>query len=128
MGLGFPLVLNSLFSATSSSNSGSSAAFQVVFFGAIFAAMYFLLLRPQRKRARETALLQSSIGVNDEVELTSGIIGFVAAIDDEQKWVWLDIADGVEIRIRRGAIAQKITPSSESGGDTNASKNPSPKK
>ncbi len=122
-------MLNSLVSATSNSNSGSSAAFQVVFFGAIFAAMYFLLLRPQRKRARETALLQSSIGVNDEVELTSGIIGFVAAIDDEQKWVWLDIADGVEIRIRRGAIARKIVASSsESGGDANSPKNSSPKK
>ncbi|MEY5059281.1 MAG: Preprotein translocase subunit [Actinomycetota bacterium] len=40
---------------TSSSSSGGSAAFQLVFFGAIFAGMYFLLLRPQRKRMKETS-------------------------------------------------------------------------
>lgn len=112
-------MLVSLISETTSSNSGGSAAFQIVFFGAIFAAMYFLLLRPQRKRARDTMALQKSIEVNDEVELTSGIIGFVADIDDQEGWIWLDIAEGVEIRVRRGAIAKKIVPTgSASGGDT----------
>lgn len=121
MGLGSFIVLNSLLSASSSSNSGGSAAFQVVFFGAIFAAMYFLLLRPQRKRAKETMSLQKSISINDEVELTSGIIGFIADIDDEEGWVWLDIADGVEIRVRRAAIGKKIVPSAgASGGDSSA--------
>lgn len=108
-----------LVSETSSSNSGGGAAFQIVFFGAIFLAMYFLLLRPQRKRARESMELQRGIAINDEVELSSGIIGFVADIDDQEGWIWLDIADGVEIRIRRGAIAKKIVPTAgATGGDS----------
>lgn len=111
-------MLVSLFSASSSSNSGGGAAFQIIFFGAIFAAMYFLLLRPQRKRAREAMELQRSIEINDEVELTSGILGFVADIDDQEGWVWIDIAEGVEIRVRRGAIAKKIVATGgASGGD-----------
>jgi len=55
----------------------------------IFAAMYFLLLRPQRKRQKENANLQKSIAEGDEVVLNSGIYGFVSAVEDE--WLWLDM-------------------------------------
>ena len=79
--------------------------------------MYFLLIRPQRKRQKETESIQKSIAVGDEVVLNSGILGFVSAIDDDGI-VWLDIADGhgserIEIRVTRGAIARKTTPSSD---------------
>ena len=73
--------------------------FQLVFFGAIFAGMYFLLLRPQRKKMRETQALQSSISVDDEVVLSSGIFGFVTAIEDD--YLWLDIADGQDRKSTR---------------------------
>ena len=98
---------------TSSSSSGGSAVFQLVFFGAIFAGMYFLLLRPQRRRLRETQALQSSINVDDEVILNSGIYGFVTAVEGDI--LWLDIADGhgaerIEIRVARSAVARKNVP------------------
>ena len=77
--------------------------------------MYFLLIRPQRKRQKETAEIQKSITVGDEVVLNSGILGFISAIDDDGI-VWLDIADGhgserIEIRVTRAAIARKTSPS-----------------
>ena len=77
----------------------------------IFAAMYFLLLRPQRKRQKETANLQNSIAEGDEVVLNSGIYGFVSAVEDE--WLWLDIADKVEIRIAKGSVARKVSTNSK---------------
>jgi preprotein translocase subunit YajC len=73
----------------------------------IFAAMYFLLLRPQRKRQKETANLQSSIAEGDEVVLNSGIYGFVSAVEDEL--LWLDIAEKVEIRVAKGSVARKVS-------------------
>lgn len=98
---------------TGSTSSGGSAVFQLVFFGAIFAGMYFLLLRPQRKRMKETQALQSGLAVNDEVVLNSGIYGFITMIEGDI--VWLDIADGhgserIEIRVSRGAVARKTQP------------------
>jgi len=107
-------VLNTLLAAEKASKNGSSAIFQLVFFGAIFAAMYFLLLRPQRRRVRDAQGLQKSISENDEVVLNSGVLGFVSAIDGDI--VWLDIADGVEIRVLKSSIARKIDPSKESAG------------
>jgi len=77
----------------------------------IFAAMYFLLLRPQRKRQKETANLQKSIADGDEVVLNSGIYGFVSAVEDE--WLWLDVAEKVEIRVAKGSVARKISANSK---------------
>ena len=77
----------------------------------IFAAMYFVLLRPQRKRQKETANLQKGIAEGDEVVLNSGIYGFVSAVEDE--WLWLDVAEKVEIRVAKGSVARKISANSK---------------
>ena len=77
----------------------------------IFAAMYFLLLRPQRKRQKETASLQSSIAEGDEVILNSGIYGFVSAVEDDL--LWIEIAEKVEVRVTKGSVARKVSVSTE---------------
>ena len=99
--------------SASDSNEGGSPLFTLVFFAAIFAAMYFLLLRPQRRRLKESQALQSSLAVNDEIVMTSGIYGFITSIEDDI--IWVDIADGhgnekIEIRVSRGSVARKVPP------------------
>lgn len=89
----------------------SSPWFTLVFFGAIFGAMYFLLLRPQRRRLKESQTLQSSLSVDDRVVLTSGLIGYVSGIEGDI--IWLDIAAGhgserIEVQVRRTAVAAKL--------------------
>lgn len=108
-----PLIL----AAETTQTTGGSGWFSLVFFGAIFAAMYFLLLRPQRKRLKETQTLQASIAEGDEVLLNSGIIGFVSGFDENDKNIlWVDIADGhgsdrIEVRVTRSAIGKRLSPS-----------------
>lgn len=77
----------------------------------IFGVMYFLLLRPQRKRQKESQRLQSSLAEGDEVILNSGIYGFVSAVEDA--YLWLDIAEKVEIRVARSAVASRVSSPSE---------------
>ena len=89
------------------STSGGNPLPSLLFFAAIFAAMYFLLLRPQRKRQKETANLQSSIAEGDEVVLNSGIYGWVSAVEEE--WLWLELAEKVEVRVAKGSIAKKVS-------------------
>ena len=103
--------MNAILLATESSSENGNPIVTLVFFGAIFAAMYFLLLRPQRRRLKESQLLQKSIAVGDEVVMNSGIYGFVSAVEDDILWV--DIADGhgserIEVRVSRGSIARKV--------------------
>lgn len=74
-------------------------------------AMYFLMIRPQRRRMREQQMLQRSIEVGDEVVTTSGMYGFVTGIDGDK--FWLEIDDDVQIRIARAAVQARV-----SGGDS----------
>jgi preprotein translocase subunit YajC len=86
----------------------------------IFGVMYFLLLRPQRKRQKEAGRLQSSLNEGDEVVLNSGIYGFVSAVEDN--FIWLDIAEKVEIRVAKSAIATRISSPAEGHAATDDKK------
>ncbi|MEO7371873.1 MAG: preprotein translocase subunit YajC [Ilumatobacteraceae bacterium] len=72
----------------------------------IGAAMYFLMIRPQRRKMRASAQLQSSIEIGDEVMTTSGVYGFVTLIEGDI--AWLEIDDNVQIRIARQALQRKV--------------------
>ena len=78
-------------------------------------AMYFLMIRPQRRRQREAAAMQSSIEVGDEIMTTSGIYGFVTGFEGDV--AWLEIDDNVQIRIARAAIQRKVDAAESSGGE-----------
>jgi preprotein translocase subunit YajC len=68
--------------------------------------MYFFMIRPQRRRAREQQELQRSIEVGDDVVTTSGVYGKITGEDGEARF-WLEIDDDVQIRIARAAIQGK---------------------
>jgi preprotein translocase subunit YajC len=68
--------------------------------------MYFLLLRPQRKRTKEAAALQGAIQVNDSVLLTNGILGVVTGIED--RYLWVEIADGVQVQVMKGSVGNRV--------------------
>ncbi len=81
--------------------------------------MYFLMIRPQRRRMREAQELQRSMEEGDEVVTNAGLYGFVSAIDGDV--VWLEIAENVEIRIARAAIARvikEVAPAVETANST----------
>lgn len=80
----------------------------LILMGLIFGAMYFLMIRPQRRRMRESQELQRSMHEGDEVVTNAGLYGFITALDGDV--VWLEIAENVEIRIARGAIARVVQP------------------
>jgi preprotein translocase subunit YajC len=100
--------------ANNQQNSGGSALFTFGFMGLIGLAMYFLMIRPQRRRLRAQQELQQAITVDDEVLTNSGLYGFVTAMDGDV--VWLEIADNVEIRIARSALLRRVDPAAESAG------------
>jgi len=64
--------------------------------------MYFLMIRPERKKASDHAGFLTSLKRGDEVVLTSGIIGKIHAVDD--RTLTLEIADKVKIRVLKIAV------------------------
>ncbi len=75
-------------------------------------AMYLILFLPQQRKAKQHRELIESLTEGDEVVTSSGIYGFVNAVDGDI--LWLDVADGIELRMARSSVATKIVqPSTE---------------
>jgi len=71
----------------------------------IMAVFWFLLIRPQQKRAKEHQELIQSIRRGDVVATTGGLIGKVARVVDDNE-VLLEVADNVRMRFQKQAISE----------------------
>lgn len=86
-------------------SSGGSAA-SLLILPLMMVGMYFLLIRPQRRRMKEQTALQTGLSEGDEVITTSGMYGFITGFDGDI--VWLEIDDTIQIRVARAAIQRKV--------------------
>lgn len=95
-----------IFSAADDSSGGGGGVAQLLILLLIPFAMYFLLIRPQRKRMKDQASMQSTLGVGDEVITTSGIYGFITGEEDDRFWIEVD--DDVQVRVAKAAVQGKV--------------------
>lgn len=80
---------------------GSPAGFgisQILLLVAIFAVFYFLLIRPQQKRAKEHQAMIKAVRRGDTVVTGGGVIGKVVRVESGEEVV-VEIADGVRVRV-----------------------------
>ncbi len=75
-------------------------------FIAMFAIMYFLMIRPQQKKMKEQQSMLSQLKEGDEVLTASGILGTVKSITD--KMVSIEIDQGVKLRMMKSQVASVI--------------------
>jgi preprotein translocase subunit YajC len=74
-----------------------------VFLGGFIIIFYFLIWRPQSKRANELKNLLANLGKGDEVITNSGILGRITKVDD--LYVGLQVADNLELKMQKAAVA-----------------------
>lgn len=70
---------------------------------AIFAVFYFLLIRPQSKRAKELKQMIGTLAKGDEVVTNGGLLGKVT--DVGETFIAVEIADGVQVKVQKSAVA-----------------------
>lgn len=85
---------------------------------AIFILFYFLLIRPQQKRAKEHAAAISAVKRGDTVVLSSGMIGKVTRVEEGE--VNLEIAPSVNVRVVKGMIAEVRNRTAVAANDSKA--------
>ena len=95
-----------------------AAVVQFLPFVAIFVLFYFLLIRPQQKRAKEHAALIGAVKRGDTVVLSSGMIGKVTRVEDAE--VNVEIAPSVNVRVVKGMIAEVRNRTAIAANDTKA--------
>ncbi|MGB3916973.1 preprotein translocase subunit YajC [Thiothrix litoralis] len=74
--------------------------------GVFFAIMYFMIIRPQQKRAKEHKQMLESLSKGDEVVTGGGVLGKVAGINEN--FVELTVADNVVIKVQKQAVASVL--------------------
>ena len=72
-------------------------------FIALFAVFYFLLIRPQQKRAKEHKKLLDNLAKGDEVVTSGGVVGKVTDLGDN--FIEVEVADNVRVKVQRAMIA-----------------------
>jgi preprotein translocase subunit YajC len=77
----------------------------------VFAIFYFLVIRPQVKRQKTHQKFISELKKGDEVITTSGILGTIAGLTD--RFVTLEVADGVSIKVLRSQVASTLAQQQE---------------
>ncbi|MDB5420155.1 MAG: preprotein translocase subunit YajC [Brevundimonas sp.] len=87
-------------------------------FVAIFVLFYFLLIRPQQKRAKEHAALITAVKRGDTIVLSSGMIGKVTRVEEGE--VNVEIAPSVNVRVVKSMIAEVRNRTAIAANDTKA--------
>ena len=84
---------------------GADMLVQFLPFVLIFVVMYFLIIRPQRLKAKRHQEMIANVRRGDTIVTSGGLIGKVAKVVDESE-IQLDLADNVRVRLARGMIAE----------------------
>jgi preprotein translocase subunit YajC len=72
----------------------------------IFVVFYFLLIRPQAKRAKEHKAMVSALAVGDEVVTSGGILGKVTEAGEQ--FLTVELAEGVRVKVQRHTVSSLL--------------------
>lgn len=81
----------------------ADGTFSMIMIAAIFVLFYFMLIRPQNKRAKEHRDLVSKLQKGDEIITSGGLVGRVVNLDEQ--FIKISLADGVEVHLQRQAVS-----------------------
>ena len=72
----------------------------------IFVVFYFLLIRPQAKRAKEHKAMVTALSVGDEVVTSGGILGRIAEAGEQ--YLTVEVAEGVRVKVQRHTVTSLL--------------------
>jgi len=99
--------MNNLILAAQAAQGGSMTSFLIMMI-AIFAIMYFFMIRPQQKRQKEVQNFQNSLTEGTEVVTSGGIYGTVKKVDLASSTIELEIARGIVIKVDKGSVFKNV--------------------
>jgi preprotein translocase subunit YajC len=89
-------------------NGGGSSLFAFLPFVLIFVIIYFLMIRPQSKKQKETKAMLSALQKGDKVVTIGGVLGTIAGIRENDNVIILKVSDTTKLEVTKTAIAKKL--------------------
>lgn len=90
-------------SVSSATSPGTSGMGTIIFLVVFFAIFYFLVIRPQSKKAKEHRTMINNLAEGDEVITSGGLLGTVNKISDN--YIVLEVAEGLKVKLQKQAIS-----------------------
>ncbi len=87
---------------------------------ALFALLWLMIIRPQRRRLVAQRELYESVGLGDEIVTHGGLLGYVRSIDEEDDTLLVEIAPGTNVRVVRRGVAAVIPPEETADAEPNS--------
>ncbi len=86
---------------------GQDPMVTIIMMLAMFAAFYFLLIRPQQKKAKDHQKMIDNLSKGEEIVTTGGIVGRISGVTD--KFFTVEISEKVRVRVLKSHVADKYT-------------------
>lgn len=93
-----------MFSLIESAKPAGAGWEMILMLVAMFAIMYFFMIRPQRKRQKEIQNFRNSLSVGSKIVTAGGIYGVVKDLNEGEAYLTVEIANGVKIQIDRNYV------------------------
>lgn len=98
--------------------SGTNSWVIILIYVALFAVLYFLLIRPNSKKKKQEQEMRNNITIGDDVTTIGGIVGRIVAVkEDEDAFVIETGSDRVKIKFKKWAISSVDTPKEPTDAD-----------
>jgi preprotein translocase subunit YajC len=88
--------------AQNAAPAGGDGFASLLLIGGMFVLMYFMIIRPQRKRQKEHQNLMTNLGKGDEVVTSGGIVGKVVKVDES--YMVLEVSNNVELKFQKQSL------------------------
>ncbi len=100
------MFISSAYAQTAASGSTESTLFSMLPLLLMFVVLYFIMIRPQMKKAKEHKAMIEAIAKGDEVVIAGGVIGRIAKLGDN--YLSVEVSSGVELQVQRASVVQVL--------------------
>ena len=105
--MSFSFISTALAATPAAGGNPSTETFQFILFIVVFVLFfYFILWRPQNKRAKEQQNMLSNLAIGDEVITSGGVLGKISNISGD--FLVLTIAEGIDIFVQKSSIVSTV--------------------
>jgi preprotein translocase subunit YajC len=109
------MLVSQAYAQAGAASGGQDMLFQFLPLILIFVVFYFLLIRPQQKRAKEHREMLAAVRRGDRVVTGGGIIGTVDKVADDE--LTIQIAENVRVKVMRGTLSSVLSKSEPVGAN-----------
>lgn len=104
---------------TANASAAGGSLYTLIFMIFMLVVLYFIMIRPQKKKEKADAEMRKNLQIGDEIETIGGIVGIVTKIEKDTIIIETS-SDRCKMRIKKWAVSNNVTAGEEKGGKSDS--------